>query len=258
MSYQSIAPTTVGETDGHFWLDSDTGLLHIYYNGSWIPISDAAGDTRVIARTRYDTSDATHRTLEVVVAGKIVSITSSDTADWAPQNSGTNTEYLEDGVTFLNTEFTTITQGINLNEGDAYFFSGTATSALYADLAERYASDAVYSYGHVVKIGGTNEITETTTANCTDVFGIISDKPAFAMNSGAGTAATHPYVALSGRIPVKVIGRVNKGERLVASATAGHAQVASLDANWRSIIGRALEDKIDDGSGHIEVVVGTK
>jgi hypothetical protein len=258
MSYQSIAPTTVGETDGHFWLDSDTGLLHIYYNGSWIPISDAAGDTRVIARTRYDTSDATHRTLEVVVAGKIVSITSSDTVDWAPQNSGTNTEYLEDGVTFLNTEFTTITQGINLNEGDAYFFSGTATSALYADLAERYASDAVYSYGHVVKIGGTNEITETTTANCTDVFGIISDKPAFAMNSGAGTAATHPYVALSGRIPVKVIGRVNKGERLVASATAGHAQVASLDANWRSIIGRALEDKIDDGSGHIEVVVGTK
>jgi hypothetical protein len=78
------------------------------------------------------------------------------------------------------------------------------------------------------------------------------------MNSGAGTAATHPFVALSGRIPVKVIGRVNKGERLVASATAGHAQVASLNANWRSIIGRALEDKIDDGSGHIEVVVGTK
>jgi hypothetical protein len=258
MSYQSIAPTTVGEKDGHFWLDSDTGLLYIYYNGAWVVIADTSGDTRVIARTRYDTNDATHRTLEFVVAGKIVSITSSDTTDWTPQNSGINTEYLEDGVTFLNTEFTTITQGINLNEGDAYFFSGTATSALYADLAERYESDAVYSYGHVVKIGGEKEITETNTADCTDVFGIISDSPAFAMNSGAGNAKTHPYVALSGRVPVKVIGRVNKGERLVASATAGHAQAASLDADWRSIIGRALENKIDDGYGHIEVVVGTK
>ena len=258
MSYQSTAPTTVGETDGHFWLDSDTGLLHIYYNGSWIAITDVVGDTRVIARTRFDTNNATHRTLEVLVAGEIVSITSSDTADWAPQNSGDNTEYLEDGVTFLNTEFPTITQGINLNTGDAYFFSGTATSALYADLAERYSADANYGFGHVVKIGGAKEVTETTTKNCTDVFGIVSDYPAFAMNSGAGASDTHPYIALAGRVPVKVIGMVNKGERLVASATPGHAQAASLDADWRSIIGRALENKINDAAGHIEVVVGTK
>jgi hypothetical protein len=258
MTYQSTAPTTVGETDGHFWLDSDTGLLHIYYNGSWIAISDVVGDTRVIARTRYDTDDATHRTLEFIVAGKIVSITGSDSVSWAPQNSGTNTEYLEDGVTLLNTEFPTITQGINLNTADDYFFSGTATSALYADLAERYSADAVYGYGHVVKIGGVKEITQTTSAYCTDVFGIISDKPAFAMNSGAGPNATHPYVALAGRVPIKVIGTINKGERLVSSDVAGHAQAASLDADSRAVIGRALENKINEVAGHIEAVVGTK
>jgi len=260
MSVQSAAPTSDGEQEGHFWLDSDSGILHLYYNGSWITVSDVAGDTRVAARIRYDTNDVTHRTLEVIVSGEIVSIASSDSAQWAPQNSGVNVEYLEDGTTLLNTEFTSIQTGINLNITTGYFFSGTATTALYADLAERYAADRPYEYGTVVKIGGEQEITQTIIEYCPNVFGVVSQNPAFAMNSGAGKQDTHPYVALSGRVPVRVVGKVSKGERLVSSSMHGHAQAAGTEAgiSWQFVIGRALEDKLHDEPGIIEVVVGTK
>ncbi len=260
MTVQSAAPTTVGESDGHFWLDSDTGVLYLYYNGSWIAVSDVAGDTRVVARTRYDTDDVTHRTLETIVAGEIVSIASNDITSWIPQTSGVNTEYLENGSTLLNTEFPDITSGVNLNTTTGYFFSGTATTALYADLAERYEADQDYDYGTVVKIGGAKEITQTDKEYCPDVFGVVSDKPAFAMNSGAGSQKTHPYVALSGRVPVQVVGKVSKGERLVSSSIPGHAMSAGdiAGVDWQYVIGRALEDKINEASGIIEVVVGTK
>lgn len=258
MAVQSDAPTTVGEQDGHFWLDSDTGLLYIYYNGSWITIGDVAGDTRVEARTRFDIGDVAHRTIEVIVNGQIVSITSSDAANWLPQNSGPNTAYLENGVTLLNTQFPLIVQGINLNQGGSYTFNGTAVRAQYADLAERYHADAVYEYGTVVRIGGSKEITITDKEYCEQVFGVISDKPAYAMNSGAGDSKTHPYVALSGRVPVRVVGRVNKGDRLVTSNVPGHAMAGSAGLNWQFVIGRALEDKVNDEAGIIEVVVGTK
>jgi hypothetical protein len=259
MNVQSIAPVNNGETNGHFWLDSDTGILHLYYNGSWVPINDVAGDTRVVTRSRYDIDDVLHRTVEIVVNGQIVSITTSDATQWQPQNSGPNTEYLENGTTLLNTQFSSLVRGINLNQTNGYFFSGTATSALYADLAERYKSDNSYDCGTVVELGGIFEITATRSAYSLNVFGVISDKPAFAMNSGAGTNNTHPYVALSGRVPVKVIGQINKGDRLVSSQVMGHAMAAVDPINdWRWVIGRALENKINDEPGIIEAVVGTK
>ena len=70
-------------------------------------------------------------------------------------------------------------------------------------LAERYAADAEYDTGTVVRIGGTHEITQTMQHADTDVFGIVSTVPGFEMNAGAGTDATHPFVALAGRVPVK-------------------------------------------------------
>jgi hypothetical protein len=80
------------------------------------------------------------------------------------------------------------------------------------------------------------------------------------MNSGAGTDETHPYVALSGRVPVRVVGKVRKGDRLVTSGVAGHAMSAGIREGicWQFVIGRALEDKNDDEPGFVEVVVGSK
>jgi len=137
-------------------------------------------------------------------------------------------------------------------------FNGTATSAQYADLAERYEADAPLEAGDVVMIGGAKEVTKTTEAKSTEVFGIVSTAPGLMLNSEAGDDTTHPYIALAGRVPVKVIGPVSKGQRLVASNIAGVAMASSgLDAAL-AIIGRALEDKTTDEVGKIEAVVGVK
>ncbi|RLA12420.1 MAG: hypothetical protein DRQ60_08705 [Gammaproteobacteria bacterium] len=137
-------------------------------------------------------------------------------------------------------------------------FNGTATSAQYADLAERYEADAPLEAGDVVMIGGAKEVTKTTEAKSTEVFGIVSTAPGLMLNSEAGDDTTHPYIALAGRVPVKVIGPVSKGQRLVASNIAGVAMASSgLDAAL-AIIGRALEDKTTDEAGKIEAVVGVK
>ena len=93
----------------------------------------------------------------------------------------------------------------------------------------------------------------------TDVFGIVSTAPGFEMNAGAGPDATHPFVALAGRVPCKVIGKVVKGERLVSSATPGHAMaIKPGPGEYYTVIGRALESKDTDDAGTIEVVVGAK
>ena len=138
-------------------------------------------------------------------------------------------------------------------------FDGQSVSAKYADLAERYESDMILNPGEVVKIGGTKEITRSTEAFSTDVFGVISTNPAFMMNKEAGNDETHPYVALTGRVPVKVIGAVSKGDRIVCSAFPGVAQSeGETVASGRAVIGRALEDKLEFEVGLIEVVIGAK
>jgi hypothetical protein len=260
MTVQSAAPNAAGESNGHLWLDVDTGQLYMYYNGSWQSIGQPAGSTRFLARTRYDTSNNVHNTLEMIVGGQIVSITSSDATSWVPQTAGNTAEYLEDGVTLLNTQFPSIVQGINLNNGTDYLFNGTAVRAQYADLAERYHADAQYDYGWVVCLGGENEVTQSTAEMDSNVFGIISTNPGLMLNAGAGEDNTHPYIALAGRVPCRVIGKVTKGDRLVTSEIDGHARAAtnSEDFHYVHVIGRALETKINDEAGLIEVVVGAK
>jgi len=134
-------------------------------------------------------------------------------------------------------------------------FSGVATEAQYADLAEIYSADAEYEPGTVVKIGGDAEITQTTEHADVDVFGVISTAPAYLMNKDAEGLP----VALQGRVPVKVIGKIRKGERLVSSDVPGVAWALGDDAyNSRAIIGRALQSKEDGDAGVIEAVIGVK
>ena len=146
-----------------------------------------------------------------------------------------------------------------MNSTTNFKFRGTATSAEYADLAERYETDAEYEAGTVVKLGGTNEITQTLNQADEDVFGVISTAPGFEMNASAGTDATHPFVALAGRVPCKVIGKVVKGDRIISSSTPGTAIAHKGDSpDYRPIIGRALQSKDTEEEGTVEVVVGAK
>jgi len=148
----------------------------------------------------------------------------------------------------------------NIGSASNYFnrVFATATTALYADVAERFASDEVMEPGTVVELGGTKEITRATTELSEQVFGVISTNPAFMMNGGAGEDDTHPAVAMTGRVPVKVVGRVRKGDRLV-SAGDGIARAAKPgEATAFNVIGRSLVDKLTPESGTIEAIVTIK
>ena len=147
------------------------------------------------------------------------------------------------------------TSSLKWNTVYAVEFNGTATTAEYADLAERFEADEIYQPGTVVELGGAKEITKATTELTDAVFGVISTKAAYLMNNLAGSNETHPPVAMSGRVPVRVIGVVTKGDRLV-SAGNGLARAAQLgEANAFNVIGRALTTKTTVEEGTVEAIV---
>ena len=133
-------------------------------------------------------------------------------------------------------------------------FQGESTSTVYADLAERYEADKKYEPGTVVIFGGQKEIQACVGYADTRVAGVISTDPAFKMNSEAGNDTTHPYVALKGRVPCKVIGMVEKGDLLTTSDRAGYAVRADKDTPHWAIFAKALGASQQE-SAVIEVVI---
>ena len=133
-----------------------------------------------------------------------------------------------------------------------------ATSAQYADVAERFAADTVYVPGTVVELGGTAEITKSVQELSDNVFGVISTRAAYLMNSGAGSDETHPPVAMTGRVPVRVTGMVRKGDRLVAAGNGIARAALAGEAAACNVIGGALEDRVDSSEGMVEAIVTIK
>ena len=135
---------------------------------------------------------------------------------------------------------------------------GTATAAQYSDVAERFASDSVYAPGTVVALGGAEEITQVNEEASDEVFGVVSslEQAAFKMNDGAGNNDTHPYIAMTGRVDVKVIGIVNKGDRLISASVPGYARAATkAECTAFNVIGRALTTKTTAGQGSVLAAV---
>lgn len=188
---------------------------------------------------------------------------------------------IQNGALDINTTTGTITSNVTttslsnctsfaINTGTghmkAYMFDGIATSALYADLAERYLADAVYDEGTVLAIGGNQEVTLFEPGM--PLAGVVSKKPAFRMNDNLGTMTEeevqttgkiydlyNPFIALKGRIPVKVAAPVTKGEYLLASndgKAIGYPRW-NLPSDYQfSFIGIALSDSVN---GMVEVKV---
>jgi hypothetical protein len=135
---------------------------------------------------------------------------------------------------------------------------GARLNATYADLAERFEADTEYDAGTVVELGGDAEVTAVVHELSEDVFGVVSNTAAYLMNAGAGTDASHPPIAVGGRVQVKVTGKVRKGQRLV-SAGNGIARAAKAgEATSFNTIGRALADKTDIDVGTVEAFVSIK
>ena len=272
-SGDGTAPTGGANTDGYamfignvltgIWSDVQVLTTTYYY----IELNDGSGNVRYYSFTPYDGQLEIGLNIESGASdyfngrAKI-----ADTADGIAGISSTELMRNDNGAGASDSRLPSVA---SLDIGDvsnrwdtiwATTFDGTATAAQYADIAERYEADAVYAAGTVVKLGGDKEITATTNAADTDVFGVVSANPAFMMNSKAGSNDTHPFIAFSGRLVVKLIGSVSKGQRIVSSENAGVARAATPEeaTNCFAVIGRALADKTDEGLGTIEIVVGAK
>ena len=194
-------------------------------------------------------------TIEGTVANvRTLSDTSSGTARYLTfaENDINNTKQplrTDSGLTYEPLHGDLATQG-NIT---ASIFYGVATSAQYADLAEMYSSDEQYDAGTVVMIGGSAEVTACDSDACADVFGVVSTAPAVLMNDKAEGVP----VALQGRVPVKVLGPVKKGERLVSAGNGKARGIGDTEYDARIVIGRSLCDHSAD-EGIVEAVIGVK
>lgn len=194
---------------------------------------------------------------DVKITGNIIDATTDNL------NEGNNNQYYTDAK--VKTYLTNQTGGMFPSQDNTYDIGsanyqwktiyGHTVEATYADLAERYEADTEYEPGTVVIFGGDKEITTTDTPSDYRVAGVISTDPGLKLNSSAGDDKTHPYLALRGRVPCKVIGPVEKGDLLVTSDTPGHAKsVAGVDMG-RSVFAKSLTHDTSDGAKIIEVAI---
>jgi hypothetical protein len=193
---------------------------------------------------------------------------------WFNSYTGIKYQYTNDGTSNIwvdqsaPTSFSTITVGNvvnsnatgvgNIGASGGYFNTvfAKSTSAQYADLAEMYVADQSYPSGTVVEFGGELEITATTQSHSTKIAGVVSTNPSYLMNSTQEGEHVLP-VALTGRVPCRVVGTISKGDRLVASSILGVAIVLNKDLYEPGcIIGKALENYNSSDTGIIEIAVG--
>ena len=147
---------------------------------------------------------------------------------------------------------TTLTHDIGSSSKKYNTVYAKATSAQYADLAEIYETDAEYEVGTVVVFGGEKEVTVSTEGNDPRVAGVISDKPAYLMNS----EAEGQPVALMGKVPCKVVGHIVKGDMLSTDPANNGVAKKTHDPQVGEVIGKALENYDSDEIGTINIVVG--
>ena len=185
--------------------------------------------------------------------------TTSQWVEWSPGTDGTDATL--DGSTSISGDILPDTDNVHdlgssskrFVEIHAVTLQGTSTSAQYADLAEMYAGDKNYEVGTVVCVGGDKEVTECTAYADSKIAGVVSDKPAYLMNRDID--AEHPVcVGFVGRVPIKVVGHIEKGDLLTSSEIKGYATKFSGDYHPGCIIGLALNNK-EDGIDTVEVLL---
>jgi hypothetical protein len=232
----SSAPSIA--TVGDQWYDSSTDIVFQYiYDGTnnfWVDIGSVALNTNIATIQGTTLSITGNGTVGTTFTSGAHTITGNPVT--AIINGGTN------GVGNIGASG----QGFNT-------VFAKATSAQYADLAEKYTSDFEYISGTVLIFGGTQEVTITTQSHDPRVAGVVTTDPAYLMNDSIDGVA----VALTGRVPCSVLGPVNKGDRLVTSEQSGVAQKLNKDLYEPGcIIGKSLEMIESAEIRTIEIAIG--
>ena len=257
-------------TSGVLSVLNDTGLvvgvdsdLTIGVSGSDVSISNATSDGDILVKvndggvvsTAMTIDGATNRVLVAGAPSDNLGVATKAYVDSAVSGAG---GLLVTGGTMTGDILVsgTVNFGSSGNRIATVFattFNGTATAAEYADLAENFRPDALMAPGTIVALGGAEEITAVNEELSNNVFGVVSSKPAYLMNSAQEGGAP---VAVAGRVPVRVVGMVNKGDRLV-SAGNGMARAAQEEEsiNAFNVIGRAIQTKTTSEEGTVEAFV---
>lgn len=255
---------------GQLWFDTGVSSLKIWTNGAWKVLFGESNTSPVLVPPGQGglglkpTPADGNKFIQVLPDGSGYKFVTLAEMLAALEGAGLATNYLKSNANTgptTNNAFDLGSTARRFANVYATTFNGVATSARFADLAERYEASEPLEAGDVVELGGSKEIQKVTDARSEQVFGVISTAPGFKMNADAGSDETHPYVALVGRVPVKVKGRVTKGQRLVSSGEAGVAIATDrLDGELTpyQVIGRSLVSKTTDGVELIEVVLGAR
>ena len=202
-----------------------------------------SGTTTTVNSTTLDVAD-----LNITIADGAADSAAADGAGLTVDGASATFTYSHSGTKWNMNKDLDLGSNNFITSGE---FQGTATSAQYADLAEKYEADADYAPGTVVMFGGDKEVAECADDHSTKVAGVVSTAPAYRMNDGLEAEHT-AMVALQGRVPCKVTGPVAKGDMMV-SAGNGMAR-AEANPTYGAVIGKALENW-EGGEGVIEVVI---
>jgi len=187
------------------------------------------------------------------LAGDKKSFYDNDTHTFRTQNGLSNAP-----VTCSSITLQSITTGAASTAGTVTgtwtLTTGSKWQATYADLAEYYQGDQEYTVGTVLVFGGDNEVTQSNVRGDHRVAGVVSENAAFIMNEAC--PGTKVLIALQGRVPVRVVGKINKGDLIITSGIPGVGISSSGNARPGTILGKALADYDSDHIGTIEVAVG--
>jgi hypothetical protein len=187
----------------------------------------------------------------------------NDLHEFKTQNGVSNAPITCSTITGTSIQVQAITTGGNTTAGTItgrWTLTGTSPNesrlqATYsADLAEYYEGDKEYEVGTVLVFGGDKEVTTTNTQGDSRVAGVVSNTAAFAMYEGC--PGLKNLVALQGRVPCRVVGKIKKGEMLVTSRIPGVAIAAGADVKVGTVVGKALVEYNSDHIGTIEIAVG--
>jgi hypothetical protein len=145
-----------------------------------------------------------------VAAGTNISVTNGDGVSGNPTVNGTTTPTVD----YIVKQGANGSGDIGQSANRFNIIYGTSTSARYADLAEKYTTDQEYEPGTVIVVASAGDAEGTASYTTGQrVLGVVSTNPAFIMNDELDGQA----IALRGRVPVKVIGPIRKGQALICN-----------------------------------------
>jgi hypothetical protein len=232
---------TIPNITGTIITTGDTGTVTSTMIANGTIINEDIADTTIRAAKLNLSGDTV--TVNTLIASNITGTASiASTLSLTADNSTNAANFLTFAGTATGNQALKTDTSLTYNPS-TNVLSTTATQAQYADLAEIYETDKLYDVGTVVMVGGNKEVTECFVGN--RVVGVISDRPAFLMNA----QGTGQPIALKGRVKVKVVGPIKKGDELVAG-NGGFATTISVEFN--RVFAIALED---NENGLIEAII---